>query len=245
MAKKTVQNAGKNTRFIGLLVLVAVIGVGALGYVLTHRGPSVIIVDPKIPAGTAEGHLMGRADAPVQVLEFGDFECPGCGNFANVTEPDVRTRLINTGIVGFRFFDFPLSQHKNSFTAHLSASCAEDQGKFWEMHDRIYAGQDEWSDLIDPNMTTPLPIFRRYAKELGLDVPTWEKCVTTQKYTPRILGNQAEGNRRNVTQTPTLIIGNKQVNGLTYDEFKKLVDEVIADAANANGKGAAKKPAGK
>ena len=73
----------------------------------------------------------------------------------------------------------------------------------------------------------------------------WEKCVTTQKYTPRILGNQAEGNRRNVTQTPTIIIGNKQVNGLTYDEFKKLVDAVIADAANANGKGAAKKPAGK
>jgi protein-disulfide isomerase len=247
VAKKTVQNAGdseKRAQFVGLLVLVAVIGVGALGYVLTHRGPSVIIVDPKIPAGAAEGHLMGRTDAPVQVLEFGDFECPGCGNFANVTEPDIRTRLINTGIVGFRFFDFPLSQHKNSFTAHLSASCAEDQGKFWEMHDRIYAGQDEWSDLVDPHMTTPLPIFRRYAKELGLDVPTWEKCVTTQKYTPRILGNQAEGNRRNVTQTPTLIIGNKQVNGLTYDEFKKLVDEVIADAANANGKGA-KKPAGK
>jgi protein-disulfide isomerase len=245
VAKKTVQNAGKNTQFVGLLVLVAVIGVGGLGYVLTHRGPSVIIVDPKIPAGAAEGHLMGRADAPVQVLEFGDFECPGCGNFANITEPDVRTRLINTGIVGFRFFDFPLSQHKNSFTAHLSASCADDQGKFWEMHDRIYAGQDEWSDLVDPSMTSPLPVFRRYAKELGLDVPTWEKCVTTQKYTPRILGNQAEGNRRNVTQTPTLIIGNKQVNGLTYDEFKKLVDEMIADAANANSKTAAKKPAGK
>jgi protein-disulfide isomerase len=245
VAKKTVQNARKNTRFMGLLVLVAVVGVGLLGYVLTHRGPNVIIVDPKIPAGAAEGHLMGRADAPVQVLEFGDFECPGCGNFANVTEPDVRTRLINTGIVGFRFFDFPLTQHKNSFTAHLAASCAEDQGKFWEMHDRIYAGQDEWSDLIDPNMTSPLPIFRRYAKELGLDVPTWEKCVTTQKYTPRILGNQAEGNRRNVTQTPTLIIGNKQVNGVPYDEFKKLVDEVIAEAANATGKPAAKKPAGK
>ena len=114
----------------------------------------------------------------------------------------MRTRLINTGIVGFRFYDFPLTQHKNSFTAHLSAACADDQGKFWEMHDRIYAGQDEWSDLVNPGITDPLSIFRRYAKELGLDVSTWEQCVTSQKYTAKIKGNQAEGMRRNVQQTP-------------------------------------------
>jgi protein-disulfide isomerase len=247
VAKKTVQKAGPNTKFIGLLAVVGVLGVGALGYVLTHRGPAVIMVDPKIPPGAAEGHLMGKADAPVQVLEFGDFECPGCGNFATVTEPDVRTRLINTGIVAFHFYDFPLSQHLNSFTAHLAAACADDQGKFWEMHDRLYAGQDEWSDLLDPAMKSPLPVFRKYAKELGLDVATWESCVTTQKYTAKIKGNQAEGNRRNVAQTPTFVIGDKQVAGaLPYDEFKKLVDGVIADAANANAKGgAAKKPAGK
>jgi protein-disulfide isomerase len=244
VSKKTVQKAN-NKQFTGILVAVAIIGVGALGYVLTHRGPTVIVVDPKIPAGAAQGYLMGKADAPVQVMEFGDFECPGCGNFANVTEPDVRTRLINTGIVGFRFFDFPLPQHKNSFTAHLAAACADDQGKFWQMHDRLYAGQDEWSDLLDPNMTSPLTVFRRYAKEIGLDVKAWEDCVVTQKYTARIKGNQAEGTRRDVEQTPTLIIGNKQVNGVTYDEFKKLVDEVLADQAKAKADSAKKPGAGK
>ena len=125
----------------------------------------------------------------------------------------------------------------------LSAACADDQGKFWEMHDRIYAGQDEWSDLLDSTMTNPLAVFRRYAKELGLDVNTWENCVTTQKYTAKIKGNQAEGTRRNVEQTPTIIIGNKQVNAVTYDEFKKLVDEVLADAAKAR-VDSARKPAG-
>jgi len=245
VAKKTVQKAAaSNTKFIGVVVAVAVVGVAALGYVLTHRGPQVIIVDPKIPAGAPEGHLMGKADAPVQVLEFGDFECPGCGNFANVTEPDVRSRLINTGIISFRFYDFPLPQHLNSFTAHLSAACADDQGKFWEMHDRIYAGQDEWSDLLDPSMKAPLPIFRRYAKELGMDVAKWEECVTTQKYTAKIKGNQAEGTRRNVSQTPTLVIGNKQVNGVSYDEFKKLVDDALAESNKAKAD-SAKKPAAK
>ena len=241
MAKKPVKKAN-NRQFAGALVAVALVGVAALGYVLTHRGPTVIIVDPKIPAGAAEGHLMGNPNAPVQVLEFGDFECPGCGTFATLTEPDVRSRLINTGVVGFRFYDFPLTAHKNTFTAHLAAACADDQGKFWEMHDRLYAGQDEWSDLVDPKMTDPLSVFRRYAKELGLQVKPWENCVTTQKYTAKIMGNQAEGVRRNVNETPTLVIGNKQVNGVTYDQFKKLVDDALADATKAKAD-SAKKPA--
>jgi protein-disulfide isomerase len=244
MAKKPVKKAN-NRQFAGALVAVALVGVAALGYVLTHRGPTVIIVDPKIPAGAAEGHLMGNPNAPVQVLEFGDFECPGCGTFATLTEPDVRSRLINTGVVGFRFYDFPLSQHKNTFTAHLAAACADDQQKFWEMHDRIYAGQDEWSDLVSPSMTDPLSIFKRYAKELGLDVSAWESCVTTQKYTAKIKGNQAEGVRRNVQTTPTLIIGNKQVNGVTYDQFKQLVDDALADIKKSTPDSARKPAAGK
>ncbi len=244
MAKKPVKKAN-NRQFAGALTAVALVGVAALGYVLTHRGPTVIIVDPKIPAGAAEGHLMGNPNAPVQVLEFGDFECPGCGTFATLTEPDVRSRLINTGVVGFRFYDFPLSQHKNTFTAHLAAACADDQQKFWEMHDRIYAGQDEWSDLVLPSMTDPLSIFKRYAKELGLDVKSWESCVTTQKYTAKIKGNQAEGVRRNVQTTPTLVIGNKQVNGVTYDQFKQLVDDALADIKKSTPDSARKPGAGK
>jgi protein-disulfide isomerase len=242
VAKKQVRKTNK--QFAGLLVAVALVGVATLGYALTHRGPTVIIVDPKIPAGAPQGHLMGKADAPVQVIEFGDFECPGCGNFATVTEPDIRTRLINTGVVGFRFYDFPLSQHKNSFTAHLAAACAADQGKFWEMHDRLYQGQDEWSDLV-ANVPDPLSIFRRYAKELGLDVKSWEDCVVSQKYTAQIKGNQAEGVRRNVEQTPTIIIGDKQVNGVTYDEFKKLVDDALAQSTKAKADSAKKAGGGK
>ena len=240
--KNAVRSAGSK-QFVAALIVVALAGVAGLGYALSHRGPTVIVVDPKIPAGAPQGHLMGKADAPVQVIEFGDFECPGCGNFANVTEPDIRTRLINTGVVGFHYYDFPLTQHKNSFTAHLAAACAADQGKFWEMHDRLYAGQDEWSDLVDPTITDPLSIFRRYAKELGLDVKTWENCVVTQKYTAQIKGNQAEGMRRGVQETPTLIIGDKQVNGVSYDDFKKLVDDALAAGVKAKAD-SAKKPAG-
>ena len=123
--------------FASVLSAVALVGIVALLY-LTTRPRGAIVVDPTASAGAPEGHLIGKADAPVQVSEFGDFECPHCGEFARVTEPDVRAKLVNTGIVAFRYYDFPLPGFKNSWTAHLAASCAEDQGKFWEMHDKLY-----------------------------------------------------------------------------------------------------------
>jgi protein-disulfide isomerase len=214
-------------RFVGVLVVIGVVGASLLGYALTRAGPTAITVDPTIPAGAAEGHLLGKADAPVQVMEFGDFECPHCGDWSSVTEPDVRSRLINTGIVAFRYFDFPLAGFRNSWTAHLAASCADEQGKFWEMHDKLYGNQTEWNAIAT---TDPVKVIRRYAVDLGLDAKAWEKCVSTQKPAARIKGNQAEGTRRNVKGTPTFVIGDKMVPSVSYDQFKALVDSALAAA---------------
>lgn len=247
MAKNAVKKGnprkGNAKQFAGVLVLVAVVGVGWLGYALTRPGAKAITVDPTIPAGPAEGHLLGQADAPVQVIEFADFECPGCGEWANITEPDVRARLVSTGIVAFRFFDFPLSQHKNTWTAHNAAACADDQGKFWGMHDRLFAGQLEWNGEATSN---PVKVMARYAADLGMDVKKWQTCVTTQAHAGRIKGNQAEGSRRNIQQTPTFIIGNKQIPGaLGFDAFRSLVDSALfaarTDSARQGAKGAGAK----
>ena len=242
MANKPVQK-GNPRQFVGVLVVVAVAGVAALGYSLTQSGHKVIVVDPAIPAGAAEGHLLGKVDAPVQVFEFGDFECPGCGEFATITEPDIRARLVNTGVVAFRFFDFPLTQHKNTWTAHNAAACADDQGKFWEMHDRLYGGQLEWNGEVTSN---PMKVMTKYASDLGMDVKKWQACVETQAHAGRIKGNQAEGTRRNISQTPTFIIGTRQLPGaISYDMFKSLVDSALATAKADSGKPGAKAPAAK
>ena len=102
---KSVQRAKSKRPFVGILALVAIVGVGALGFAASRPRAGIKPVDPNLPPGTAEGYLVGNPDAPVQVLEFGDFECPACGQWANLTEPDVRERLIKTGQVSFRFFD--------------------------------------------------------------------------------------------------------------------------------------------
>jgi len=170
----------------------------------------------------------------VQVIEFGDFECPHCGEWATVTEPDVRARFVNTGIVAFRYFDMPIAAFKHSWTAHLAASCAEEQGKFWEMHDKLYATQLEWREDVTKD---PMALFRKYAVALGIEPTAWETCVTTQKPAARIKGNREEGMRRKIEGTPTFIIGDKMIGAASFDQFKAYVDTALAAAKAA---GAAK-----
>jgi protein-disulfide isomerase len=231
VAKQTVKpNTSGN--FVGILVVIAVIGIAAIAYLANGKGSKAVTVDPNVPAGAAQGYLFGKADAPVQIIEFGDFECPSCGQFATVTEPDIRARLIATGQVAFTYYDFPLDMHRNTWAASNSAACANDQGKFWEMHDRLFEGQNDWNTQATKD---PVKVMKGYAKEIGLDVSTWQSCVDEAKHLGRIKGNRAEALRRNIQSTPTFIIGDKMVPGaIAYDTFKAYVDSA-ATAATAKG----------
>jgi len=229
VAKAAVRKKGGAGRFAGIIVGVAVIGIATIGYLVARPRPGIRPVDPNLPAGTAEGYLIGNPDAPVQVIEFADFECPACGQWTMIHEPDVRQRLISTGQISFRFYDFPLDNHPNSWPASNAAACAADQGKFVEMHDAILHGQDKWSGYATRN---PKPPLEDMAKSLGLDMAAWNDCFDTQKHYGRIKANLQEGVRRGVGQTPTFIIGSKLIpGGIPYDEFKRYVDEAAAEAA--------------
>jgi protein-disulfide isomerase len=226
-------------RFYALLALIAVLGMGALGYAAT-RGDSAgdappRAVDPAL-AAQAEGHLMGSPDAPVKIVEFADFECPACAQFATVTEPDVRTRLVETGQASFRFYDYPLDQHRNSYPASHAAACGEEQGKFWEMHDRIFAGQNEWNTQSTSN---PRSIFRGYAQGAGLDVAKWEQCYDSQRHLTKIQANKAEGDRRQIRGTPTFYVNDREADIAGYDQLKALVDQAKGSAAPAGAPAAA------
>ena len=175
------KNAGKASRnassrpkaFYWLLGAIALVGVAAIGYVPRRPGSGPVDVQnvaDTTNAGPAQGYLMGRVDAPVKILEYADFECPSCAGFATITEPDVRTRIIDPGLANLTYYDFPLTQHRNTLAASNAAACADEQGKFWPMHDRIYQAQDEWNMQATER---PKPFFKRYATEIGLDVGKW------------------------------------------------------------------------
>jgi protein-disulfide isomerase len=223
------------TGFYVALVAILVAGAGVLWYI-THQTPqaSAITIDPKDAIGVkAEGYTLGSPDAPVEIIEFADFECPGCGQFATVTEPDVRTRLVNTGQARLRIFDLQInSSHRNSPGASMAAACAADQNKFWEMHDKLFAGQNEWSTFVTSN---PRPVFERYARDLGLDMTAWSQCYDSAKYKGRIAAHYEEAMRRKIGGTPTFIIGEKMLNPAPqpYDVIKAYVDSARAAAGAA------------
>ena len=225
------QRGNSAQRFYVILALVAV--VGALLIVRAVRTPKyepVVTTAPITPA-TSEGYLLGNPNAPVQVMEFADFECPACGNFSVITEPDVRARIVNTGLASYRFFDFPLPMHKNTMAASNAAACAADQGKFWGMHDALFRNQPEWNGEATDN---PKKIFLGYVKTLGLNTDAWEKCFDEQLHQSRIMANQAEGARRKVQSTPTFVIGTRMIPGaLSYDQFKAYVDSATKESASA------------
>jgi protein-disulfide isomerase len=208
----------------------AILGAAVLGYAATQGGgASAITLDPTVTAsGTVEGYVLGNPTAPVEIVEYGDFECGACAQFAILTEPQVRERLVQTGVARFRFLDFPLSMHPNSVPAHLAAACAADQGKFWEMHDRLFNGQHEWNGQVTRN---PKGIFEGYVQALGIDENAWDECYEARRHIPRISASVAQGQRLRVRSTPTFIIGDQLLPGaLAWDQLKAYVDSAAAKA---------------
>jgi protein-disulfide isomerase len=222
------KRSGPPKAFWLALALVAIIGVGALAFVASRPKTKVTQIDPSLPPLKAEGYVLGSPTAPVEVIEFADFECPACGQFATITEPDVRTNLVNTGQVRVRYMDFPLAMHRNTWDASLAAACANAQGKFWEMHDALFANQDRWNGEAT---SRPRGVIAGLAKGIGLDMTKYDACMDAETYRPQIQATLMEGERRGVGSTPTFVFNGLTVStALPYDAFKKYVDEALAKA---------------
>jgi protein-disulfide isomerase len=234
-AKRPVQKAGQNRAiFYGVLIVIALIGAGTILY-LTRTPAATPANDAAYEAlrqnyataGTPRPYVMGNPNAPVQIEEFADFECPMCGHFATLTEPDIRAHIVATGQAYYKYYDFPLPMHKNTQAASNAAACADEQGKFWPMHDQLFAGQDQWGLRPDEGEVTdnPKPVFSGFAKAIGLNMAQWERCYDARKYQERVNANAGEAVRRNVSATPTFYInGIKQSGAVSYDSMKKLID---------------------
>ena len=212
-------------RFYTLLAILALAGLGVLAYLIfkpqTVSIPANVVVKAADTSGF-RGYLKGSPDAPVEITEFADFQCPFCQTFATLQMPTIDERLIQTGRVRWRYRDFPLQQHPYSRLAAHSAACADEQGKYWDQHQRIYEGQSEWSEARDAGA-----LFRNYAKGVGLDLGRYEACMRSGKYAGRIQASYNEGVQVGVNSTPTLLIGDRLYKGrFDSDAIIKMVDSL-------------------
>ncbi|MFH1620535.1 MAG: thioredoxin domain-containing protein [Patescibacteria group bacterium] len=147
----------------------------------------------------------GSTDSKAVIRVFSDFECPACRLAEEGTD---FVKQIYGDKVGFVWNDFPLEMHKNSFIAALAARCAEEQGKFWEYHDLLFARQDEWAVS-----ETPTVLFEQYAQDQSLDDGAFMACLTTKRYEWKINNDTLEGTANRVRATPTFFINNKRFEG--------------------------------
>lgn len=221
-------NAGVN-RFYLLLALVAVVGLGAIIYLVTR--PSSVSIPANVTVQASDttgfrGYIKGSPTAPVEITEFADYQCPFCQTFATLQMPTIQERLINTGRLRWRYRDFPLQQHSFARLAAHSAACADEQGKYWQQHDRIYEGQQDWA------VGNAASLFRDYAKGVGLDLGRYDACMKAGKYAGRIQASYNEGVQLGVSSTPTLLVGNRLYRGrVDSDAITKLVDSLARSSS--------------
>ncbi len=165
-------------------------------------------------------NIIGVKDSKVTLVEFGDYQCPACG----AAEPII-SRIVSEykDKIRFVFRNFPLPSHRNAKVAARAAEAAGDQGKYWEMSEKLYQNQNEWSDKTDPRT-----IFIGYAESLGLKVEQFRADLDSDKYNDKIERDYNDGIDLGVSSTPTFFFnGEKQVGVQDYNKLKKQIDDAL------------------
>ena len=235
----TSAKSSKKSFYIGLAAA-AVVGIAALSYITGQAAKKrIITLDPNLPPVSSQGYVMGSPTASVELIEFGDFECPGCADYSEMKEPDIRKEYVSTGKIRFRFIDTPLNIHRNTLNASNAAACADEQGKFWEMHDMIFATQHLWNAQATSDPDSHLKSLARQIT--GIDGSKFDECVSSRRMVPKVQAHLKLANDRGINGTPTFILGSQQFGGLPINQLRAVLDRAIA-AADSGSKATTKKP---
>ena len=169
-----------------------------------------------INVASADDPYKGGERAEIVIVEFGDFECPYC-----LQEFPVVREVINTygDKIKFIFRDFPLlGDHPEAEKAAEAGECAHEQGKFWEMHDKMFINHLDLS----------VPALKNYAKQIGLDTGQFDDCLDSGQYEDEVLADLNDGMEAGVTGTPTFFINNQGYPGaIPLEDFKTLIDHEL------------------
>lgn len=204
---------------------IALIVAGALiaGSILYTRGSTGTPKPKKINFTiTAQDHILGNPKAKTTIVEFSDFQCPFCRSFWKDTYPGLKSQYIDTGKVRLIYRHFPLSFHSMAYPSALATECAADQGKFWELHDKIFGEQGKQGTAT---ITYTVADIQKWAGQIGIDVPKLKQCMDADMYKDKIAQDTQNGSDAGVDGTPTFFInGVPLVGALPLSEFAKAID---------------------
>lgn len=181
--------------------------------------------------------IKGASQASVVVVEFSDFQCPFCARHATSTYREIVREYVDTGKVRYAFMHFPIeSLHPRAFREHVAAACAADQGRFWEMHGRLFATQ----------RTPGVDALGSHATAIGLDAARFRSCLASERRAADVRGAMSIGSALGITGTPTFLIGIMErddkfrtmtviAGAKPYPVFRDAIETVLSTAALSKG----------
>jgi protein-disulfide isomerase len=185
------------------------------------------------PALNVEGRpILGETNATLTMIEFSDYQCPFCQSFASNTFPRIEQEYIQTGRLKYYSFNFPLNGHVNAEIAARAALCANDQGKFWEMHQSLFS-RPNGQNLTRENLINMAEVLR-------IDRVGFQECLDMGEHSDEVARDSASGEKAGVQGIPCFLLGftNPKDNRLQvirvvsgarpFDQFKEVLDEMLS-----------------
>ncbi len=183
--------------------------------------PPVVNVDMKTLSD--DDPFVGNANSKVTIVEFSDFQCPFCKAFFQQTEGQIITNYVKTGKVKFVYRDFPLSFHVNAEKAAEAANCANKQGKYWEMHDKIFQASQ-----ADGTGIAPDDLKKIAAGVSGIDTAKFNACLDSGETAAEIAKDEKDGMAVGIQGTPGFIVNGVVISGAQpYSVFQQVIEAAL------------------
>lgn len=222
-------------RILSWLAFIIVLGLIIWGVIASmNKGPSLPKVGTPAPIsaadharqyGPAAGSSASAAQAtssvgaaPVQLIEYSDFQCPACEAYYPVVSQVLASSTVP---VTFAYRHFPLSQHANAKPSAYASEAAAMQGKFWQMYDLLFQNHAQWTELPDPT-----PVFEGYAQRIGLNVAKFKADSASNTVHALVDASLTDANKLGLFQTPTFFVNGKMIqNPQSYAEFNSVLQK--------------------
>lgn len=205
-----------------LIAIPIIITLVAISYMLTQQQTQNSKITPQMLMQNGSP-LLGSPDAPITIIEWGDYQCTYCHQFHQTTKDSLIQTYVDTGKANFVFRDFPLNGPDSVLAAEASY-CANDQGKYWQYHDELYKN---WAGERTGWVTRTS--LQQFASNVGIDTTQFNQCMDSNKYEQKVLANQKFGEDLGINATPTfLIFDNKKITKIIgaqpFSYFKQVLD---------------------
>lgn len=214
---------------IGIVLILAALFVNGC---VKEKTNSIEIRNLSFEIETGSNPVLGNKSAPGTIVEFTEYRCPFCKKHKEETFPKLKHEYVDTGKVKYYLRDFPFSFRAEN--AAQAARCANEHGKFWEMHDLLFEKQYEWKSLSEGDLETE---FNKYVLELGINNEAFSSCYKEKKFSSRISGDAWDGQEYGISGTPSsIIIFPENVNETKIFGFLKTHSEYVEQGGIYAGK---------